>query len=117
MNNEPSPLAISFSRRKTLKGLAALATIQVVPSHVVGANGKKPPSEQVTRGIIGCGGISGSGAHVGQQGPLLALCDVDKNHLANRTNDAKKRGHDPKGYHDFRELCACLLYTSDAADE
>ena len=23
-----------------------------------------------------------------------------------RTADAKKRGHDPKGYHDFRELCA-----------
>ncbi|HCQ32580.1 MAG TPA: oxidoreductase, partial [Verrucomicrobiales bacterium] len=65
----------ALSRRKTLKGLAALATIQVVPSHVIGANGKKPPSEQVTRGIIGCGGISGSGAHVGQQGPLLALCD------------------------------------------
>ena len=54
----------TLSRRKTLKGLVALATIQVVPSHVIGANGKKPPSEQITRGIIGCGGISGSGAHV-----------------------------------------------------
>ena len=43
----------TLSRRKTLEGLAALATIQVVPSHVIGANGKKPPSEQITRGIIG----------------------------------------------------------------
>lgn len=95
----------SLTRRKALKGLAALATIQIVPRHVLG-KGQTPPSEQLTRGIIGCGGISGSGAHVGQKGPLLALCDVDKNHLASRTADAKKRGHDPKGYHDFRELCA-----------
>ena len=95
----------SLSRRKALKGMAAFATIQIVPRHVIG-KGKKPPSEQLTRGIIGCGGISGSGAHVGQKGPLLALCDVDKQHLASRTADAKKRGHDPKGYHDFRELCA-----------
>ena len=68
----------SLTRRKTLKGLAALATIQIVPSHVIGARGKRPPSEQITRGSIGGGGISGSGAHVGQKGPLLALCDVDK---------------------------------------
>ena len=95
----------SLTRRKALKGLAALATIQIVPRHVLG-KGQTPPSEQLTRGIIGCGGISGSGAHVGQKGPLLALCDVDKKHLASRTADAKKRGHDPKGYHDFRELCA-----------
>ncbi len=95
----------SLSRRKALKGMAALATIQIVPRHVIG-QGQRPPSEQITRGIIGCGGISGSGAHVGQSGPLLALCDVDKQHLARRTEDARKRGHDPKGYHDFRELCA-----------
>lgn len=95
----------SFSRRKALKGLAALASIQIVPRHVIG-QGQTPPSEQITRGIIGCGGISGSSAHVGQKGPLLALCDVDKNHLTNRMNDAKNRGHDPTGYHDFRELCA-----------
>jgi predicted dehydrogenase len=95
----------TLTRRKALKGLAALATIQIVPRHVLG-KGQTPPSEQLTRGIIGCGGISGSGAHVGQKGPLLALCDVDKQHLASRTADAKKRGHDPKGYHDFRELCA-----------
>ena len=86
----------SLTRRKALKGLAALATIQIVPRHVLG-KGQTPPSEQLTRGIIGCGGISGSGAHVGQKGPLLALCDVDKQHLARRTADAKKRGHDPEG--------------------
>lgn len=101
MDNSPA-----FSRRKALKGLAAFASIQIVPRHVIG-QGQTPPSEQLTRGIIGCGGISGSGAHVGQKGPLLALCDVDKNHLANRTADAKKRGYnDVRGYHDFRELCA-----------
>ncbi|MFP6866677.1 MAG: Gfo/Idh/MocA family oxidoreductase [Roseibacillus sp.] len=103
MKTEPQH---SLSRRKALKGMAAFATIQIVPRHVIG-KGKKPPSEQLTRGIIGCGGISGSGAHVGQKGPLLALCDVDQQHLAKRAADGKKRGHnDIKLYSDFRELCA-----------
>ncbi|MFP6858484.1 MAG: Gfo/Idh/MocA family oxidoreductase [Roseibacillus sp.] len=103
MNTQPQH---SLSRRKALKGMAAFATIQIVPRHVIG-KGKKPPSEQLTRGIIGCGGISGSGAHVGQRGPLLALCDVDQQHLAKRAADGKKRGHnDIKLYSDFRELCA-----------
>ncbi|MEM7013890.1 MAG: Gfo/Idh/MocA family oxidoreductase, partial [Verrucomicrobiota bacterium] len=95
----------TFSRRNTLKGLAALATIQIVPRYVIG-QGQTPPSEQITRGLIGCGGISGSGAHVGQKGPLLALCDVDSQRLSARNEDAKKRGHEPKLYSDFRELCA-----------
>ena len=49
-----------ISRRKALKGLAALATIQIVPRHVLGGPGQTPPSEMLTKGIIGCGGISQS---------------------------------------------------------
>ena len=61
--------------------------MQIVPSRVLGLNGQTPPSEILTRGIIGCGGISAS--HLTMPGKLLALCDVDKNHLAQRMNDAK----------------------------
>jgi myo-inositol 2-dehydrogenase / D-chiro-inositol 1-dehydrogenase len=92
------------TRRQTLKTLAALATIQIVPSRVLGLNGKTPPSEILTRGIIGCGGISSS--HLTMPGKLLALCDVDKNHLAKRMQDADAEKNNIQGYHDFRELIA-----------
>ena len=94
-----------MSRRKALKGLAALATIQIVPRHVLGGPGQTPPSEILTKGIIGCGGISSS--HLGMPGKLLALCDVDSKHLAARKKQAEGKGEkDVTGYHDFRELIA-----------
>lgn len=92
------------TRRATLKGLAALATIQIVPSRVLGLNGQTPPSEELTKGIIGCGGISKS--HLTMPGRLLALCDVDSNHLAQRMGDAKADINGITGYRDFRELIA-----------
>ena len=92
------------TRREALKGLAALATIQIVPSRVLGINGQTPPSEVLTRGIIGCGGISKS--HLTMPGKLLALCDVDSNHLATRMKDADAEKNGIKGYSDFRELIA-----------
>lgn len=94
----------SLTRRQSLKGLAALATVQIVPSRVLGINGQTPPSEELTRGIIGCGGISAS--HLTMPGRLLALCDVDKNHLANRMSQAGGEAKGITGYHDFRELIA-----------
>jgi myo-inositol 2-dehydrogenase/D-chiro-inositol 1-dehydrogenase len=95
---------MNTTRRQTLKGLAALATIQIVPSRVLGLGRQKPPSEILTRGIIGCGGISAS--HLTMPGKLLALCDVDKNHLATRMKDAGSEANGIKGYGDFRELIA-----------
>jgi myo-inositol 2-dehydrogenase / D-chiro-inositol 1-dehydrogenase len=93
------------TRRQTLKTLAALATIQIVPSRVLGLNGQTPPSGELTKGIIGCGGISSS--HLTMPGRLLALCDVDSRHLAERMKDADPDGSaGVKGYRDFRELIA-----------
>lgn len=92
------------SRRQTLKALAALATIQIVPSRVLGLNGQTPPSNEITKGIIGCGGISSS--HLSMPGRLLALCDVDSNHLANRMKQAGAEANRITGYRDFRELIA-----------
>ncbi len=94
-----------LTRRQAIKGIAALASISVVPSYVLGLNGKTPPSEQLTRAIIGCGGICGS--HLPMPGKLLALCDVDKGHLNKRMGQVQKGGNkDVKGYHDFREIIA-----------
>lgn len=93
---------MNLSRRQTLKSLAALATIQIVPSRVLGLAGQTPPSEEITRAIIGCGGISAS--HLGMPGKLLALCDVDQSHLDQRMKDTGGEANGIKGYHDFREV-------------
>lgn len=94
----------SSNRRKMLKGIAAMATIQIVPRNVIG-KGVTPPSEELTRCIIGCGGISRS--HLGMPGRLLALADVDSKHLADRMGQAKGKGYkDVQGYSDFREVLA-----------
>ncbi len=40
------------TRRQTLKTLAAMATVQIVPSRLLGLNGQTPPSEVLTKGFI-----------------------------------------------------------------
>lgn len=92
------------TRRQSLKALAALATIQIVPSRVLGLNGQVAPSNEITKGIIGCGGISSS--HLSMPGRLIALCDVDSRHLANRMEQANGAANNIAGYRDFRELIA-----------
>lgn len=94
-----------LTRRQALGRIAAIASVSIVPSRVLGLNGQTAPSNQLTKGIIGCGGISAD--HLRMPGKLLALCDVDTKHLANRMNGAKNKGEtDVKAYGDFRELIA-----------
>jgi myo-inositol 2-dehydrogenase/D-chiro-inositol 1-dehydrogenase len=92
----------TFDRRKFLKsGLAGAAAFTVIPRHVLGGPGYTAPSDQMTKGIIGVGGM-GRG-HLGYEGKTLAVCDVDQKHLDLALQQA---GPGVKGYHDFRELLA-----------
>jgi len=94
-----------ISRRRALGGLASLASVSIVPSRVLGLNGQTAPSNELTRAILGCGGISNS--HLGMPGRILAMCDVDSQRLAGQLEKAKEGGNqDAKGYHDFREVIA-----------
>jgi len=78
-----------------------MATVQIIPSHLLG--GPNAPSNQLTKGIIGCGGISS--AHLRMPGRLLALCDVDSKRLHNRMKFAKEQSwNDVTAYGDFRNL-------------
>jgi myo-inositol 2-dehydrogenase/D-chiro-inositol 1-dehydrogenase len=92
-----------FTRRTFLKSsIAGLATISIVPRHVLGGAGFTPPSEVLTRAVIGVGGM-GTG-HVKSLNPkakLLAVCDLDEQHLQAAI---KIGGPDVKGYKDFREV-------------
>lgn len=103
----PDSFLARSTRRQAIKSLAALATIQIVPSRVLGINGQTPPSAILTRGIIGCGNI-GRGQHLSMPGKLLALCDCDSAHLAEAVKLAreKKGEQDVTPYRDWRELIA-----------
>ncbi|MEN6453148.1 MAG: Gfo/Idh/MocA family oxidoreductase, partial [Prolixibacteraceae bacterium] len=89
------------NRRDFLKkSLAAAAGITIIPRHVMGGTGFLAPSDQLTKAIIGVGGM-GQG-HITYEGTrLLAICDVDQNHLS---ETLKKVNSEVKGYSDFREV-------------
>ena len=90
------------SRRRFLKTTAAVvAGFTIVPRQVLG-RGFLAPSDQLTKGIIGLGGM-GRG-HVPYAGTrVVAICDVDKNHLQSA---AELVGGKIKTFHDHRELIA-----------
>lgn len=94
-----------LSRRQLLKRTAAAAVgFTIVPRHVLGGRGYTPPSEQFTRAIIGTGGM-GRGHINYDMGPLLAVCDVDENHVKLALDRCKERGmQGVKAYRDFREV-------------
>ncbi|MDE7458573.1 MAG: Gfo/Idh/MocA family oxidoreductase [Muribaculaceae bacterium] len=95
------------SRRTFLKTLGAAGLFTIIPRHVLGGNGYIPPSDQLTRGIIGVGGIGRSSYHFNSDKTcrLVALCDVDSSHLASAANLAKDRfGETVAQYHDFHDL-------------
>lgn len=82
------------------KSLVIAAGISIIPRHVLGGNGFLAPSDQLTKAVIGVGGM-GQG-HLSYEGTkLLAICDADGNHLA---KTLAKTGSDVKGYRDFREV-------------
>ena len=68
------------SRREFIKKSAiAAAAFTIVPRFVLG-KGYIAPSDQLTKGIIGVGGMGKN--HIPYGGTrVVALCDVDKNHL------------------------------------
>jgi len=92
-----------FTRRSFLKtSIASLTTISIVPRYVLGGPGQTPPSEVLTRAVIGVGGMGmGHVKSINTACKLLAVCDVDDQHLQ---AGLKAGGPDVKGYKDFREV-------------
>jgi predicted dehydrogenase len=82
--------------------LAAAASLTIVPRRVLGGPGFTPPSDELTKAVIGVGGM-GLG-HLKYEGArLLAVCDVDAGHLKTALEAA---GAGVDGYRDFREVLA-----------
>ena len=101
------------SRRDFLKkaGLGALG-LTILPRNVFGKMGRSgssiiAPSDQITKGIIGVGGMGNGGPHFTSDDSyrLISVCDVDANRLQRAIDRGKREfGQTFKGYHDFREL-------------
>lgn len=90
------------SRRHFIKNAGlAIGAFSIVPRHVLG-KGFLAPSDTLTKGIIGVGGM-GRG-HFGYEGTkLVAVCDVDKKHLKMAVDQS---GGQARAYSDFRDLLA-----------
>jgi predicted dehydrogenase len=74
--------------------------VTVVPRRVLGGRGYLSPSDELTKAVIGVGGMGR--AHLRYPGSrLLAICDVDSSHLQAALDIA---GAGVQGYKDFREV-------------
>ncbi len=92
-----------MKRREFLKkSLLASAAFTIVPRHVLGGQAFTAPSDQLTKAVIGVGGMGRY--HLNEINPdarLLAICDVDNRHLKMAAEMVAK---DVKAYSDFREV-------------
>ncbi len=90
-----------ISRREFIRrAVVASAALTVVPRRVLGGRGYIPPSDEPTKAVIGVGGMGR--VHLKYPGSrLLAVCDVDSEHLHTALEIA---GPGVRGYRDFREV-------------
>ena len=66
-----------------MQSLGGMALLTILPRKVLGGPGFTAPSDQLTKGIIGVGGIGRSGYHFNSSDAcrLISVCDVDQGHL------------------------------------
>ncbi len=95
-----------MKRRDFLKGAAAFGTFSIVPAKVLW--GAEAPSNQLTRALIGFGGIAKSENHLGYTGSrLVGLCDPDMLRVEKGLEMAAQKGYGRiKAYRNFIELLA-----------
>ena len=87
------------TRRQFLKTLGGLGLLTILPRNVLG-KGFIAPSDQLTKGIIGVGNMGRN--HIPYDNTrVVAMCDVDKNHLSKAAAMVKDKIN---LYHDFRDL-------------
>ncbi len=93
----------SSSRRDFLKKTSlAAAGFTIIPRFVLGGQNFTPPSETLTKAVIGVGEMGR--VHLTYPGAkLLAVCDVDDTHLQ-QALEMSEPG--VRGYRDFREVLA-----------
>jgi len=91
----------SFNRRKFIKTSAGtMVGLMIIPRHVLGGKGFIAPSDQLTKAIIGVGGMGRN--HIPYEGTrVVAICDTDLLHINEVLPMLDKN---VKTFRDFREL-------------
>jgi predicted dehydrogenase len=89
----------------------ALAAPTILPARVFGQGNTPSPSNRIVMGMIGCGWQGGNNmsSFLGHNGcQLVAVCDLDKDHLSEAASKVNGHYKDQgcKSYHDYRELLA-----------
>ncbi|MCP4451880.1 MAG: Gfo/Idh/MocA family oxidoreductase [Planctomycetes bacterium] len=95
----------NVSRRRFLASAGLLAVTSGLPSwylnECAAEQGPAPTKEDLRLALIGCGGQgTGDARNASRFGKVVAVCDVDANHVAR----AQKTFPGVAGYSDFREL-------------
>ena len=90
-----------MKRRNFIKStLATSLSFSIVPASVFGRGRRVPPSDRLTKAIIGVGGMGRE--HIPYENtPVIAICDVDKRHIKKAQSMIDTS---VKVYHDYREL-------------
>lgn len=94
------------SRREFLKGAGGLGIALLGGLTARRAGAQPPPSERFGAALIGCGGMGRGhlGAMLGHPRlAVIAVCDVDANHLQEAVNQTRGQA---KAYRDYREVLA-----------
>ncbi|OKL42053.1 Gfo/Idh/MocA family oxidoreductase [Pontibacter flavimaris] len=82
------------------KSAMAFAAFTIVPRFVLGGKGYVAPSDQLTKGVIGVGAM-GRNHFAYADTRVVAVCDVDQNHLKKAVD---MLGKGVKTFTDYREL-------------
>ena len=95
---------MNTSRRTFLKTAGAVGAFNLIPAKVLW--GASAPSNQLTRALIGFGGIARSENHLPYKGSrLIGLCDPDQLHVQQGLVAAEKHGWGKiKAYENFMKL-------------
>lgn len=89
-----------LGRRGFLAGAAAVATFNVIPRHVLGAEWQPSANNKLNIAGVGVGGMGSNDIHSVPSENIVAVCDVD----ANRAAEVAKPFPWAKVYTDFREM-------------
>jgi predicted dehydrogenase len=99
-------IMLQISRRHFIHSSAAGFATAIATT----ARAQKRPvaaAEKINLGVIGCGGMGNSNMREVQSQKdvnIVALADVDQQHLGHTMAAARAAKHKPTGYHDYRKL-------------
>ena len=109
---KPKTTPTGFSRRQFIATTALAVAAPTILTSCATASARRPAaSGRITMGMIGCGWQGGSNMNGFLNHPqcqVVAVCDLDQNHLRDAVNTVNQhyKNQDCKSYHDYRELLA-----------